>query len=165
MIYPEDIDLIVFDFDGVLTDNAVYVDSSGNETVKCSRSDGLAFDAIRKLEIDCYILSTEKNKVVESRSAKINIPCISGESCKENRLSKLCSENNYRLENTLYIGNDLNDLNAMKLCKYKVCPKDSHPVILKISDYILTTCGGYGVAREIVEKVLDIDIYELLYNN
>ena len=62
----DDIDLFVFDFDGVLTDNLVYTDQNGNEMVICSRADGLAFDVLRKLKKPVYILSTEENTIVSA---------------------------------------------------------------------------------------------------
>lgn len=61
----------VFVFDGVLTNNLVHLDQNGNELVSCSRSDGLAFNALRKLNKTAYILSKEKNTVVSSRAKKI----------------------------------------------------------------------------------------------
>ena len=61
MNYLEKIEMIVFDFDGVLTNNLVFVDQDGKESVSCNRSDGLAFDVLRKLKKPSYILSTEKN--------------------------------------------------------------------------------------------------------
>ncbi len=70
------IDAFVFDFDGVLTNNFVHIDQSGNEWVSCNRSDGLAFDVLRVLQKPAYILSTEKNLVVTARARKLNIPAI-----------------------------------------------------------------------------------------
>ena len=72
MISIEKIDLIVFDFDGVLTNNKVSIDQKGNEWVSCSRGDDLGFDVLRKLNKPTYILSTEKNPVVTARGKKYN---------------------------------------------------------------------------------------------
>ena len=69
----DQIDAFVFDFDGVLTNNLVYLDSNGKETVSCSRADGLAFDVLRKLDKPAYILSTERNQVVKERASKLKI--------------------------------------------------------------------------------------------
>jgi len=73
-----DFDLFVFDFDGVLTNNMVYINQDGKESVKCSRSDGLAFDVLRKLNISSYIISTEKNPVVEVRAKKLKVALLQG---------------------------------------------------------------------------------------
>ena len=78
-MFIDDIDAIILDFDGVLTDNSVYVDQNGIEQVKCSRSDGLAFDVLRKLKKPIHILSTEKNPVVLARASKLKVPVGSTE--------------------------------------------------------------------------------------
>jgi 3-deoxy-D-manno-octulosonate 8-phosphate phosphatase KdsC-like HAD superfamily phosphatase len=75
----------------------------------------------------------------------------------------ISKENNYKLSNILYVGNDLNDYKAMKLCGYTACPVDSHDRIKDISLYVLKTRGGMGIARELVESVFGIDITDILY--
>ena len=69
----DNIDVFVFDFDGVLTNNLVQIDENGKESVSCSRADGLAFDVLRKLNKSVYILSTEKNPVVLARAKKLKV--------------------------------------------------------------------------------------------
>ena len=68
IINIDKLDALVFDFDGVLTDNKVYLGEDGKELVSCSRADGLAFDVLRKLNIPVLILSTEKSLVVKMRA-------------------------------------------------------------------------------------------------
>lgn len=164
MISVDDIDAFIFDFDGVLTNNHVYIDQSGGEWVKCSRSDGLAFDVLRKLKKPTYILSTEKNKVVLARAKKLKIPVIQGVENKANELLILAKRNNFNFERMLYVGNDLNDYRAMKLCGYTICPGDSHEKIKEIATVILKSDGGDGVAREILEYVLKLDFIKILFN-
>jgi 3-deoxy-D-manno-octulosonate 8-phosphate phosphatase (KDO 8-P phosphatase) len=159
------IDMIVFDFDGVLTDNLVHIDKSGSESVTCSRSDGLAFDVFRKLGKKVYILSTEKNSVVSARAKKIQVPAIQGSSNKVETLKGLSKELQVGLDKVFYVGNDVNDYYAMKLCGYTACPSDSHCKIKEISDVILKTSGGKGVARELLENVFNIDFIKILYDN
>ena len=155
--------LLIFDFDGVLTNNKVLVDQLGCEWVSCSRSDGLAFDALKKTSILQFIVSSEKNKVVSARAKKIKVPVLQGVNNKVEAIRRLASENNFRLEKTIYVGNDLNDYRAMKLCGFSVCPQDSHPRIKELSDVILSSRGGGGIVRELVENVLDLDVLEILY--
>jgi N-acylneuraminate cytidylyltransferase/3-deoxy-D-manno-octulosonate 8-phosphate phosphatase (KDO 8-P phosphatase) len=102
-----ELDALIFDFDGVLTDNKVYINENGIESVCCSRADGLAFDALRKLDIPVYILSTESNPVVAVRGRKLSVPVIQGSSNKLISLKNLCEENGYSLKNILFSGNDL----------------------------------------------------------
>ncbi len=127
----EKIDALVFDFDGVLTDNRVLVDQDGKEFVFCNRGDGLALDVLNKLGKSVYILSTEKNSVVTARAKKLKVPVIQVINNKVTALKTLAETNNLNLENILYIGNDLNDYHAMNLCGYSICPADSHKKIKK----------------------------------
>jgi len=159
------IDALVFDFDGVLTNNLVYLNQEGVESVVCSRSDGLAFDVLRKLNKPAFILSTEKSAVVTMRAKKLNIPAIQGVVDKVSAVKELARENKFHLNNILYVGNDLNDYLVMKICGYTACPIDSHPTIKEISKFILTTKGGNGVVRELLEQVFNLDFIEVLYLN
>jgi len=156
---------LVFDFDGVMTNNQVYINQEGKESVRCNRADGLAFDVLSKLKKSSYILSTEKNNVVRMRAKKLKINVIQGISNKVNAVKSLAKKNNYKLENILYIGNDLNDYEAMKICGFSVCPADSHYKIRKLSDIILKTNGGDGVVRDLIENIFNLDIIKILYKS
>ncbi len=150
------IEAVIFDFDGVLTDNLVYVDQNGVETVCCSRSDGLAFDILRQTKAKVFILSTEKNPVVQQRGKKLGISVYQGLSNKEASLTELAKKEGFDLAKTLYVGNDLNDYAAMKLCRYSACPGDSHPKIRELAKWPLKRNGGNGAVRELVEEVLGL---------
>ena len=160
----DDIDALVFDFDGVLTNNLVYLNQEGVESVACSRADGLAFDVLRKLNKPTFILSTEKNSVVTMRAKKLKIPAIQGVSDKVEAIKELADKKKYNLKSILYVGNDLNDYLVMQICGHTACPIDSHPKIKEISENILTTKGGNGVARELLEQVFNVDFIKILYS-
>ena len=96
-------DALIFDFDGVLTNNLVTIDSDGNEFVSCSRADGLAFDVLRKSNKAVFIVSTEKNKIVQSRADKLNVKCYHGVESKVDVIMNISKENNYKLSNILYV--------------------------------------------------------------
>tara|TARA_B100000482_G_scaffold116787_1_gene84381 strand:- start:700 stop:1200 length:501 start_codon:yes stop_codon:yes gene_type:complete len=157
------IDAFIFDFDGVLTNNKVFVDTNGNETVLCSRADGLAFDALRVLNKPCFILSTEKNKVVEERAKKLKVEVLQGLKNKVKSLEKLVIDKKYKKSKIFYVGNDLNDFLVMKECGYTACPSDSHTKIKSVSTYKCISKGGEGVVREILEEIFKIDFIEVLY--
>ena len=159
----EDIDVFVFDFDGVLTNNLVHLDQNGKESVSCSRADGLAFDVLRKLDKPAFILSTENNPVVTMRAKKLKVPVVQGVADKVEAIKKLVNKNSYNLKNILYVGNDLNDYLVMQLCGYTVCPADSYPKIKEISHVVLKINGGNGVVRELREDVLGLDFIKILY--
>jgi len=152
---------IIFDFDGVLTDDHVWVDQDGREMVCCSRRDGLGFDLLRQTDLQLFILSTETNLVVSRRAEKLKINCIQGSQDKASALQCLAREKGFSLSQALYVGNDLNDLEAMQLCGYSACPRDAHAEVQKIATFQLQTLGGQGVVREIVENLLKLDASRL----
>jgi 3-deoxy-D-manno-octulosonate 8-phosphate phosphatase (KDO 8-P phosphatase) len=158
----DDIDVLIFDFDGVLTDNKVYINQDGNESISCSRSDGLAFIVLEKLKKPTYIISTEKNKVVGVRAKKLKTPVLFGIQNKFEALKKLSIKKKFNLDRALYVGNDLNDYEALKLCGYSACPSDSHEKIKKISTFKLDSKGGSGVVRELLEQVLKLDFLKII---
>jgi len=149
--------LVVFDFDGVLTDNRVLVLDNGQEAVFCNRSDGMAIGALRRAGIPVIIMSTETNSVVSARARKLDIPALQALNDKAAALEKFCTERGILLETVIYVGNDLNDRDAMVKVGHSVCPADAHPAIKAISRTVLKAAGGYGVARELVEEVLGMD--------
>ena len=85
MIDIKNIDLIVYDFDGVMTDNTLLMDQEGKEFVQVSRADGLAVSEIKKKFLRQIILSTEKNSIVQKRADKLGIKCLQGINDKKNR--------------------------------------------------------------------------------
>jgi len=159
----DDIDALIFDFDGVLTNNMVHVNEHGEEMVSCSRSDGLAFDLLKKINKPAYILSTEKNPVVRERAKKLKIPALQGVSNKVEALNLLATEKGYSHSKLLYVGNDINDYKVMLTCGYTACPVDSHDSIKEIATVVLDVRGGNGVVRELLEKVMKLDFIKILY--
>jgi 3-deoxy-D-manno-octulosonate 8-phosphate phosphatase (KDO 8-P phosphatase) len=145
--------LIAYDFDGVMTDNKVFVDQLGNEMVQVSRADGLGVSEIRKLGIEQMILSTETNPVVSARAEKLGLFCLQGIDNKAQALTDYCKNHQLELRDVAYVGNDINDLEVMKLVGTTFCPSDAHVSIKEISQYILASKGGEGVSREIFDKL------------
>ena len=145
------IKLVVYDFDGVMTDNTVTVSEDGHESVSANRSDGLGIGMIRKLGVEQLILSTEINPVVKARADKIGIEAIHGVGDKGSALLELAAKHNVSLSDVLYVGNDTNDADAMALAGFKVAPGDAHPSILALADYITDAPGGHGVVRELAD--------------
>jgi YrbI family 3-deoxy-D-manno-octulosonate 8-phosphate phosphatase len=160
----DDIDAFIFDFDGVLTDNMVFLSEDYKEFVCCSRADGLAFDILRKIKKPAFILSTEKNKVVSARAKKLKVTAIQNCKNKLKDLKKIINNNGYNKDRILFVGNDVNDYQAMNFCGYKVCPFDSHQEIKNICDIVLKTKGGKGIVRELLEDVFKLDFIKILSN-
>ncbi len=151
------IELIVFDFDGVLTDNRVLVLENGLEAVFCNRADGLAFDMLRAAGIPVMIVSTERNPVVAMRAAKLRAPVLQGIRDKRQALIDHCREARVDPARVVFIGNDVNDVPAMQAVGFPVAVADAHPAIKEIAWTVLSTKGGDGVARELAEQVLGLE--------
>ncbi len=148
------IDLIVYDFDGVMTDNRVIVFQDGTEAVIANRSDGLGVDRFRKLGIPQLILSTETNPVVKARANKLRLDVIHACQNKKVALQEFCQQGGYDLARVVYIGNDLNDVEVMKAVHYPVAPADAHPAVKEIAIAITSAKGGDGVVKELSDYII-----------
>lgn len=147
------IELIVFDFDGVFTDNTVVVSEDGKESVKCWRSDGLGLSRLRELGVMLCVVSTEKNPVVAVRAKKLGLLCWHGVSDKALKVREIAYEWDISLEKTMFVGNDINDIPAFLEVGFPVAVADAYP---DVDDYVLlktTKKGGYGAVREICDLV------------
>ena len=149
----KNIKLIVYDFDGVMTNNKVHMDQNGIEMVQVNRADGLGVSEIKKLGIQQAIISTEKNPVVAARARKLAIPCLQGINNKKNALIDFCLEKDIELGCVAYLGNDINDIDAMQTVTYTFCPADAHDSIKRISDHVFKRNGGDGVIRELLDLI------------
>ena len=153
LIPERDIELIVYDFDGVMTDNAVLVREDGRESVRANRSDGLGINIIREKGIQQLILSTERNQVVSARAHKVELPVIQGVQNKQLALEAYCNQHGFDPQRTLYVGNDTNDMEVMKYVGVSAAPVDAHPSILRIATVVLKKRGGDGVIRELADRL------------
>ncbi len=148
---------ILSDVDGVLTDGGMYYSKNGEELKKFNTRDGMAIELLQKNNIKSGIITKENSKIVKQRAQKIkpNIVLI-GIKKKELELPKLCKKFNVSNNQIAYIGDDLNDLEIMKLVGFSACPKDAIDEIKKNSDYICKSVGGGGVLREIADSIISI---------
>jgi len=147
------ITFIIFDFDGVFTDNRVIVGEDGRESVICNRSDGIGLSKLREIGVDTLILSTEVNHVVKKRAEKLKIACING--C-ENKLEQLKIEikkRNVSLDQVAFVGNDINDAECLRLVGLPIIVADSHKEILNLGKYKTELRGGHGAVREVCDLI------------
>lgn len=148
------VDLVVYDFDGVMTDNRAFLLEDGTEGVFVSRADGFGVKLLRDLGIAQIILSMETNTVVRARGEKLQIDVIGGCDDKKKALTEYCRRKKYDLSKVVYIGNDVNDLDVMQIVGVPVCPADAHARVKAIAQVVLKTRGGYGVVKEFVEQYI-----------
>jgi D-sedoheptulose 7-phosphate isomerase len=148
------IDLIVYDFDGVMTDNRLSLTEDGVESVVCSRADGLGVDLLRRAGIPQIIISTETNSVVLARARKLGLEALHGVPDKRKALVEYCETRACDLRRVIYVGNDLNDLTAMESVGFPVSPADGHAAIRARSCFVTRAAGGAGVVRELADELL-----------
>ena len=153
--FPKKISYLVLDFDGVLTDNRVWVDQDGRESIASSRSDSLGLEILRhKTGIEVFVLSRETNPVVSARCKKLDIPVLQSVKDKKEALATFIKENNIPSAEIVYVGNDTNDLPIIDQVGYFVAPADSHPEVLRQADMVLSKPGGHGALRELCDMIL-----------
>ena len=150
----KDLPKVIFtDFDGCLTDDRVWLNQDGEEFVAANRKDGLALNRLKKWGIPVVITSTETNKVVSARAQKLEIPALQGLVDKVEAIENYLSKISLTWEDSWYIGNDANDLEAIRRTKFSICPQDAVQAVKKEVNLVLKTKGGYGIFSEIVTLI------------
>ena len=124
---PERVELVVLDFDGVLTDNRVWVDEEGHEMVAANRSDAWGVGQLRKHGLQMIVLSTETNPVVSARCKKMKIPAYQGIQDKAGALPGILHELGVSPEHAIYVGNDINDVPCFPLVACALVVADAQP--------------------------------------
>ena len=143
--------LVVFDFDGVFTDNMVYVFQDGSEAVRCFRSDGIGLQKLKNLGIETAIISTEANPVVSARARKLKIRCVQNCHDKLSVLQEIAREKNITLDQVAFVGNDINDLSCLERVALPIVVEDAHRDVLTTACYQTKSPGGRGAVREICD--------------
>jgi 3-deoxy-D-manno-octulosonate 8-phosphate phosphatase (KDO 8-P phosphatase) len=143
--------LVAFDFDGVFTDNMVYVFQDGTEAVRCSRGDGLGLEKLRALGLHLAIVSTETNRVVSARAGKLKMRCVQGCSDKRAALDELVREMGIPLAEVAFVGNDINDLSCLTSVGLPIVVQDAHQEVIPYGRYRTTAPGGRGAVREVCD--------------
>ena len=149
------IKIVFFDFDGVFTDNSVYVSSEGIESVRCFRGDGLGLKLLKDHKIKSYIISSEVNNVVLVRGKKLPVcKTLNGINNKLECIKSILNELGMIPAEAAFVGNDWNDLPAMNYVGWSVCPPDAEEAVLKTCDYVTRRRGGYGCVRDFCEVLV-----------
>jgi YrbI family 3-deoxy-D-manno-octulosonate 8-phosphate phosphatase len=146
--------MVVFDFDGVFTDNRVTVSADGTESVVCSRADGAGIAALRASGIASAVLSAETSGVVSARCRKLGLPCVQGVRDKGPAFDALVAEHGFRPSEVAYVGNDVADLPCLERAGLAVAVADAVPEVRRAAHVVLTRPGGHGAVREACDAVL-----------
>lgn len=153
---PEQVDLLVLDFDGVVTDNRVWVSEDGREMVAANRGDSLIMTKLRQMGTEVIILSSEVNPVVAARAKKMRVEAIQGVGLddKAKVLENLLKERKIDPSHVVYVGNDINDLPCFKVAGWAVAVADAQPEVLRAADFVTRKTGGHGAVREVCDLIL-----------
>ena len=156
--------ILFLDFDGVFTDNNVYVDSQGIEILKFSKYDSYGISMLKTIGIKSHVISSDSNgKVIKQRCDKMNISFsynVENKLAEAKRISSISGES---LEDCAFVGNDLNDVSILDAVGLPIIVNDAHPDLLN-RGYVKTKCnGGNGAIREITDRITKI--LEIQYEN
>lgn len=144
---------VVFDFDGVFTDNRVIVDERGREAVVCNRSDGYGLARLGDLGVEMMVVSSEPNPVVRMRTRKLRIECRQGVDDKAACLREWCASKGIVLGELAYLGNDINDKDCLLAVGLPVVVADAYEEVKSLAKIVLTKGGGAGAVREFCDLV------------
>jgi YrbI family 3-deoxy-D-manno-octulosonate 8-phosphate phosphatase len=151
---------VVFDFDGVFTDNTVYVSENGTESVRCWRGDGIGLRALEGIGVKTAIISTEVNDVVLARSRKLKIECTYGCDDKLAALDALCTREGLRRDQLAFVGNDVNDRSCLEVVGLPIVVQDAHEDVIPLARYRTRRPGGHGAVREVCDLIVRVRVRE-----
>jgi YrbI family 3-deoxy-D-manno-octulosonate 8-phosphate phosphatase len=143
--------LVIFDFDGVFTNNQVLVLDDGREAVLCNRSDGLAISMAREAGLEVAVLTAELNPAPLRRCEKLRIDCVQVPKHKLPALQDMLAKRNLDPKQAAFVGNDVNDIPCMQHVGVAIAVADAWPKVKAAAHAITTRNGGYGAVREVIE--------------
>ena len=155
---PPKIKALVTDFDGVHTDNSVFVDHTGRELVQCSRADGMGIEFLRNRGVRCLVLSRESDGCVAARARKLQMECLHDVRDKLPVLDQWRIDNGLSWPEIAYIGDDVNDLDCLRVCGFAAAPANARPEVKTVADLNLSCTGGQGAIRELCDFLLTQDL-------
>lgn len=150
--------MFLTDCDGCLTDAGMYYSEFGDELKKFNTRDGMAFSILREKGVITGVVTGENVELNRRRAKKLRLDILAS-GCKDKAatVQKLCDEYKINLENVVYIGDDINDIDAMKIVGFCCCPSDAAPQVRAIADYVAKAKGGEGVIREVVDMIYNVE--------
>jgi 3-deoxy-D-manno-octulosonate 8-phosphate phosphatase (KDO 8-P phosphatase) len=143
----------IFDFDGVFTDNRVWVNERGEEALAFSRSDGLGLRRLDEVGVQYLIVSMEQNQIVGARARKLRADCLQGVDDKLAVVRERTEAASVTLEQAAYLGNDINDAECLGAVGLPVVPADAWPEVRPLARWVLSRAGGAGCVREFCDAV------------
>ena len=151
----QEIRLFATDVDGVLTDAGMYYSESGDEWKKFNTRDGMGIKLLQKAGLITAIVTQERTRLVARRAEKLAIPELhQGVMDKLSVIRDMAIRHGISLQQVAYIGDDVNDIEALQAVGFSAAPADGLPQVLKVVDYVCRQKGGEGAVRELAEMIL-----------
>lgn len=151
----QEIRLFATDVDGVLTDAGMYYSESGDEWKKFNTRDGMGIKLLQKAGLITAIVTQERTRLVARRAEKLAIPELhQGVMDKLSVIREMAARHGISLQQVAYIGDDVNDIEALQAVGFSAAPADGLPQVLKVVDYVCQRKGGEGAVRELAEMIL-----------
>ncbi len=149
------IKIVLTDVDGVLTDGGMYYSKEGDVMKRFHARDGMGVSLLRKNNIPTIIVTKEKNEIIKKWAEKMKVKKLyDGIQEKEKILEKICKEYSVKPLEVAFIGDDINDLELLKIVGFSAVPQDGHDLVKKNVDYTCKNNGGHTAFREIADLVL-----------
>jgi 3-deoxy-D-manno-octulosonate 8-phosphate phosphatase (KDO 8-P phosphatase) len=146
---------MVFDVDGTLTDGRIYMGPSGEACKAFSAKDGLAIKLAGRLGYKTAFVTGRAGQIVKARARELEITEIyQGVTDKGPAIGEICQKFAITPEQIAYVGDDLNDLAAMRLAGFACAPRDAADAVKEAAHFVSGFGGGQGAAREVVEFIL-----------
>ena len=150
-----DLKLFATDVDGVLTDAGMYYGESGEELKKFHTRDGMGIKLLQAEGVLTAIITMENTKIVERRGIKLGIPEVfQGAKDKVSVLLNLSEKYSIPFGQMAYIGDDVNDVEALKAVGYAAAPADCVKQVRQVVHYVCKKKGGEGAVREVIDRIL-----------
>lgn len=150
---PNSIKMVITDFDGIVTDNCVYINDDFSMSRKLNFKDVMAFSILKKKGFDIAIISGEGNAAIEILAKKFGIKEIHQNiRVKINVLKDIIELYGLSNEEFVYIGDDINDIECLEFAKYKVTVPHSVEKVKSVAGIQITEAeAGNGAFREVVD--------------
>ncbi len=151
-----DIQMVVFDVDGVFTDGSIMINHLGEETKSFNVRDGHGVRMLIHYGIQVAVLSGRKSKAVDARMQELGVTDVmQGHIDKRSAFTKLVNSKNLPAQQVAFVGDDIIDVPAMQLSGLSFAVADAHEWVKSHADHITQKIGGHGAVREVCELILD----------
>ena len=147
--------MILTDCDGTLTDGGMYYSKTGEKLKKFNTKDGFGLKRMRDKGFVTGIITGEDNDIVRSRAEKLNIDELHmGIGDKLPVVKKLAAKYNISLDEIIYVGDDLNDIDVIKNVGFGCATANANSDVKDAAKYVTSIPGGLGAVREVIDFVL-----------